>query len=85
MLCYYRSYCLELPVALVDCHMQGCELCLHHVFQGEYVAMQEIYLDGAEWKICQNFVDELWMGGKPEKLKNVQHSNVYKTYESDDE
>ena len=78
MVCSYCSSCLDLPVALVDCQMKGCESCLHHVCQGEYVAIHEIDLDRAEWKICHNYVDELWMGGKPEKLKKVQHSILYR-------
>ena len=43
------------------------------------MAMHAINLDGAERKICHNCVDELWMGGKPKKLKKVQHSTVYRT------
>ena len=83
MVCYYRSYCLDLPVVLVDCQMKGCELRLYHICQGGYVAMHVIDLDGAERNICHNFVDELWMGGKPKKLKMVQHSTVYRTDESE--
>ena len=41
--------------------------------------MHEIGLDGAGFKICCGFVDELWMGDKPDKLKKVQHSTVYRT------
>ena len=85
MVCSYRSYCLDLPVALVDCQMKGCELRLHHVCQGGYVAMQEIELDGAERKICCKCVDDLRMGGKPEKLKMVQHSTVYRTDELEED
>ena len=48
------------------------------------MAMHEIDLDGAEWAICRNCVGELWMGGNPEKLKKVQHSNVYRTDESEE-
>ena len=66
-------------MALVDCQMKGCESRLHHVCQGEYVVMHEIDLDGAERKICREFVDDLRMAGKPEKLKMVQHSTVYRT------
>ena len=55
-------------MALVDCQMKGCESRLHHVCQGEYVAMHEIDLDGSELEICRNCVDEIWMGGKPEKF-----------------
>ena len=45
------------------------------------MAMHAINLDGAERKICHNCVDELWMGGKPKKLKKMQHSTVYRTDE----
>ena len=62
MVGFYRSYCLDLPVALVDCQMKGRESRLHHVCQGEYVAMHAIDIDGAERNICHNFVDEIWMG-----------------------
>ena len=40
--------------------------------------MHDIDIDGAEENICRNFVDKLWMGGKPEKLKKVGHRNVYR-------
>ena len=66
-------------MALVDCQMKVCESLLHHVCQGGYMAMHEIDLDGAEFNICCNRVDKLWMGGKPDKLKKVQHSTVYRT------
>ena len=85
MVCFYRYFCLDLHVALVDCNMKGRELRLHHVCQGKYVAMHEIDLDGAERKIFHNCVDELWMGGKSEKLKKVQHSTMYKTDESEED
>ena len=85
MVCSYRSSCLDLPVALVDCQMKGCESRLYHVYQGGYVAIREINLDGAELKICRDCVDELWMGGKPEKLNKVQHSTVYMTEESEED
>ena len=79
MVCSYRFSFLDLPVALFYCQVKGCELRLHHVCQGEYVAMHAINLDGAERKICHNCVDDIWMGGKPKKLKKVQHSTVYRT------
>ena len=66
-------------MALVDFQMKVRESRLHHVYQGEYVAMHDIDIDGAERKICHNCVDELWTGGKPKKSKNVQHSTVYRT------
>ena len=85
MACSYRSSCLGFPVALVDCQMKGCESRLHHVCQGEYVAMHDIKLDGAERKICRECVDNLRMGGKPEKLKMVQHSTVFRTDELEED
>ena len=81
---YYSSY-LDLPVALVDCQMKGCESHMHHVCKGGYETMHEIELDRAEFKICHNCIDELWMGGKPNKLKMVQNSNVYRTEESEED
>ena len=71
MVCSCRYFCLELPVALVDCQTKGRESRLHHVCQGGYVDMHEINLDGAELNIRHNCVDELWMVGKPDKLKKV--------------
>ena len=85
MVCSYRSLCLDLSVALIDCQMKGCESRLHRVCQGGYVAMHGIDIDGVERKICHNFVDELCMGGKPKKLKKLQHSTVYRTDESDED
>ena len=38
---------------------------------GGGVAMHEIDIDRAEEKIFHNCVDDLWMGGKPEKLNKV--------------
>ena len=40
------------------------------------MAMHAIDLDRADFKICHNCVDELWLGGKSKKLKMVQHSTV---------
>ena len=79
MVCSHSSSCLDLPVALVSCQMNGFESCLHHVFKGGYVAMHEINLDGVELNIFRDYVDEIWMGGKPEKLKKVQHRTMYRT------
>ena len=81
MVCSCSYSCIDLPVVLVDCHMKGCELLLHHVYQGGYVAMHEIDLDGAELNIFRDCVDELWMGGKPEGMNKLQHSTVYRTDE----
>ena len=85
LVCSYRPSCFDLPVALVDCQIKGCESRLYHVCQGGYVAMGAIDLDGAERKICHNCVDELWMGGKSKKLNKVQHSTVYRTDESEED
>ena len=85
MVCSYHSSCLDLPVVLVDCHMKECESHLLHVCQGGYVAMHAINLDGAERKICHNCVDELWMEGKPKKLKKLQHKTVYRRDESEED
>ena len=43
--------------------------------------MHEIDIDGAEQKLCRGCVDELWMGGKPDKLKNMGGKTVYITEE----
>ena len=48
---------------------------------GGYVAMHEIDLDRVERKIFRDFVDELRMGVKPDKLKKTGHSTVYRTDE----
>ena len=47
--------------------------------------MHEIDIDGAEQKICRGCVDVLCMGSKPNKLKKVQHSTVYRTEESEED
>ena len=83
MVCSYSSSCIDLLVALFNCQMKGCELRLRHIHQGEYVVMHDINIDRAEWKICHSCVDKLWMRGKPEKLKKVQHSTMYRTDESE--
>ena len=80
MCCYHYSY-LSLLLAHVGCHMEVCASLLYHVYQGRYEDMYDIYLDGAEHTICRGCVDNIWMGGKPDKLKKVQHSTVYRTDE----
>ena len=40
--------------------------------------MHEINLDGAKRKICRYCVDDLNMEGKPDKLKKLGHSTVYR-------
>ena len=48
------------------------------------MAMHKINLDGVERNICHNFIDEIQMGGKPEKWKKVVHSNVCRAYKSEE-
>ena len=79
MVCSYRCSCLDLPVALVYCQMKGSESRLYHLYQGGHVAMHEIDIDRADRRIFRDCVDKLWMGGKTEKLKKVQHITVYST------
>ena len=70
---YYHYSCMNLTVVLVGFQMEGCAPRLKHVFQGEYVDMHEIDLDGAEQNICRDCVDDIWMGCQPDKLTNVVH------------
>ena len=51
MVCSYGSYCLDLPVALVDCRVEGCPSCLHQICQGGFVVLNYIDFDGAERNI----------------------------------
>ena len=41
------------------------------------MALHEIEFGGVEWKNISDFVDDGWIGGKPEKLKKVGHITVY--------
>ena len=76
MVCSYRSSCLDLPVALFDCRAEGCPSRLHHVYQGGYVPMNEINLDGGDTKICRDCVDKIQGQGKSDALKNLGYSTV---------
>ena len=67
-------------MALIDCQVEVCALRLHHIYQKEYVTMHEINIDRSEQKICRDCVDELWMGGNLDKLKNMGKITVYRTY-----
>ena len=49
------------------------------------MAMHEIYIDGAERKILCDCVEELRMGGNPEKMKKVGHRTMYGTDESEED
>ena len=69
----------------VDFKLEGCASRLHKVYNGEYVTMYEINIDGSERKIFRDCVDELRIEVKPDKLKKVGHSTVYRTYESEEE
>ena len=82
MVCSYRSSCLDLPVALVGFQLEVFPSCLHHIWQGRYVAMNEIDIDGGEWKICRDCFDKIRYRGKSETLKNVGDSTVYRTDKS---
>ena len=72
-------------MALVDFQMEGCASLLHHVYKGGYVAMHEIDLGGEEWNICGDCVDNLRMGGKPDKLKKLGDSTLYRTDKSEED
>ena len=81
MECSYSSSCIELTVVLVGCWLECYPSRLHHVYQGEYVVLNGIYLDGGERKIFHDCVDEIRGWGKSETLKKVGYSTVYGTYE----
>ena len=76
MVCSYCFSCLDLPVELVDCQVEGCSSCLHHVCQGRYGVLNHIDFDGAERKIYHNCVDKLQVGGKSYTFKKVGDINV---------
>ena len=48
---------------------EGIRIVLAPHLSGGYVAMHDINIGGAERNIFLNCIDELWMGGKPEKFK----------------
>ena len=64
MVCYYRPSCIDLPVALFDCHVEVCPLRLQHVCQGEYMVLNDIDFDGEERNVCRDCVDKLLIWGK---------------------
>ena len=84
MVCSYHYSCLDLPVALVDCQVEGCPLRLHRDCQGEYVILNNIDFDGVERKIFCDCVDKIRGRGKSETLKKVGDSTVYGTEESEE-
>ena len=49
------------------------------------MAIHDIEIDGLERKICRECIYDLRMGGKPEKLKMMQHSTVYRTDELEED
>ena len=85
MVCSYHYYCLYLPVVIVYFQMEGCASHMHHIYQMGYVDMHEIDIDRSERKICSDCVDELQMGVKPDKLKKVVHSTVYRMDKSEED
>ena len=55
---YSQCYsCIDLPMALVDCQVEGCPLRFHHFCHGEYVVLNDIDFEGAEQKIFRDCVD----------------------------
>ena len=84
MVCYYRPSCIDLPVALVYCQVEGCPSRLHNVCQGEYVVLNYIDFDRSERNICHNFVDELQGQGKSEMLKKVINITIHRSEESEE-
>ena len=59
MLCSYRSYFLDVPVALVNCKAEVFPSHLLHVCQGGYVVLNCTDFDRAERKIFRNCVDKI--------------------------
>ena len=47
--------------------------------------MHEINLDGGKQNICYKHVGDIWIGGKPDKLKKVGPRTVYRTDKSEEE
>ena len=60
----YCSSCLDLPMSLVYCRVEGFPLRLHHICEGGYVILYDIYFEGGERNICCSCVDELGEGVK---------------------
>ena len=79
MACSCRSYCLDLPVVLVDFRVEGCPLRLHRVCQGDYVVLDCIDFEVGERNICPDCVDKLRFRGGSAKLKKVGDSTVSRT------
>ena len=75
-MCYYRSSCLDLPLVLVDCKVEGLPLRLYHVWKEEYVLLNDIYFEGMEWNIFRDCVDKIGSGGKSDKFKKVGYRTV---------
>ena len=85
MVCSYSSSCLDLPVTLVDCWVEGLPLRLRHVYQGGYVVLNYIDSDRVEQNICRDYIDDLQGRGKSETLKKLVDSTVYGTDESEED
>ena len=56
---YYCSYCLELPVEIVDFWVEGFPLLLQHDYQVGYVILYDIDLEVGEGNIFRDCVDNL--------------------------
>ena len=63
MVRYYRSSCIDLPVALVGCQVEGRPSRLNQFCQGEYVIFYDIDFEVGERDICRNCVDNIGGGG----------------------
>ena len=81
--CSYCSYCLDLHVALGYCQVKGCPLFLHHIYQKDYVAINEIDFDRGERKIFSDCVDKTQGQGKSEILNNMIDNIMYRSEESE--
>ena len=78
MVCPYCFYYIDLPVVLVDFHMEHWPSRLHPVCQGEYVVLNDIDFDGADRKVCCACVDKLHVEDKSETLKKVGYITLYR-------
>ena len=56
---YYRSYFLDLTMALGDFQVEGCPLLLKNICLGGYVVFNDIDFDGGEGNICRQCFDKL--------------------------
>ena len=83
MMCYYRSSCLEFPVVLVGCQVEGCSRLLHHICQGEYEILNGIDFDRGSGRFVA-IVSTSW-GGESEVSKDMGDSTVAKKIELEED